>query len=294
MSTTRFVLIGIAWGLVAVSVSGQTVGKPEGQNPHAAVTKNTPGSVCIGCHKALVEQAVVHGPVAAESCGECHVPQPAGKPGRMTLAKGATKDNTAPLCTGCHEEVGAQLKKEFVHGPVASGDCSSCHDPHGSAFPLMLAAERTASCLVCHDSIAAAVKQKARHSPALASCGLCHDPHASEHPAQLRARGNALCHGCHFNESAPPPAGAKPLLFGRELPEAQQKLVTGAPRVALDAMGRRGHPNLGHPVAGVPDRSDQKRMLSCSSCHQPHGAAGRPLLQFGLTSVMELCLKCHK
>jgi predicted CXXCH cytochrome family protein len=290
----RLALILLACGLAAVSVSGQITAKPDSPNPHSTLAKDAPGSDCVACHKAVVAKAVLHGPVAGESCSECHVLPAAGKPGKMTLAKEATKDNTAPLCTGCHEDVGVQLKKAHVHGPVASGDCISCHDPHGSDFPLLLAAEKTASCLVCHDSVAAAVKQKSPHSPAVASCGLCHDPHASEHPAQLRAAGNALCHGCHINEGAPPPPGAKPLLFGRELPGAEQKFMTGAQRVALDAMGRRGHPNLGHPVAGVPDKADKKRMLSCVSCHDPHGAAGRPLLQFGLTSPLELCLKCHK
>ena len=261
---------------------------------HAAVTSETRDADCAACHKALLANAVLHGPVAAGSCSACHVAPAAGRLGPMTLAKGATRDNTAPLCVGCHEDVGARLKEAHVHGPVASGDCISCHDAHGSAFPLFLSASRRDSCLVCHDAVAAALGEAFPHDPAAASCGMCHDPHASAHPAQLREPGNGLCLACHVGQPPAVPAGSAPSLFGRELSASEQTLVGTAGRIALDAMGRRGHPNLGHPVSGVPDPTDRTKTLSCVSCHQPHGAAGRPMLQFGLLSTMELCLKCHK
>ena len=305
MIITRLTVYAAALLSAHIAISGQTAepvaarqspgqAAPAKANPHAAVTADTKDAECVECHKDVTAKPELHAPAAAESCLECHVAPPAGKPGPMSLAKGATKDNTAPLCTSCHEAVGQRLKEAQVHGPVASGDCISCHDAHGSDFPLFLAASRKDSCLMCHDTVSAALGEKMPHAPAAQGCGICHDPHGSANPAQLRAAGNALCSACHVASPAPAAAGSAPALFGRDLPEAERKLVSDAGRIALDAMGRRGHPNMEHPVAGVPDPNDKTRMLSCVSCHQPHGAAGKPLLQFGLTSTMELCLKCHK
>lgn len=301
MSHTKFTVLvaALMCAHLALTQTPRAAGQSQApatpkQPAHSTVTAETKDSACVGCHKEVLAREVLHGPVAAESCTDCHVAPPAGQGAMMTLAKGATKDNTAPLCINCHEDVGERLKEAHVHGPVASGDCISCHDAHGSAFPLFLPAAKTDTCLLCHDTIGTALKEKARHAPAAANCGTCHDPHASPNPGQLRAAGNVLCQGCHQGKPADVTPGKAPSLFGRELPEAEQRFLLEAPRIALDAMGRRGHPNVDHPVAGVPDPNDTKRMLSCVSCHQPHGAAERPLLQFGLKSTLELCLRCHK
>jgi predicted CXXCH cytochrome family protein len=82
-------------------------------------------------------------------------------------------------------------------------------------------------------------------------------------------------------------------LFGR-MPADGDRLIATAPHVALDKSLRAGHPTIGHPVDGRRDPAEPTRDLRCTSCHNPHGAAGAKLLRFGATGTSPLCVRCHK
>ena len=81
---------------------------------------------CRGCHRAIEQGENVHAPVAGGECSSCHR-ESGGKvhpreKGAVTLvAEGAQ------LCYQCHDSKAA---KKYIHSPVASGDCTACHDPH--------------------------------------------------------------------------------------------------------------------------------------------------------------------
>ena len=112
-----------------------------------------------------------HGPYAARLCEACHQKQ--------TNVLIVPKQD---LCYRCHD---LQLNKKYVHGPLASGGCVVCHDPHSSPYRHLLVAESSTFCLRCHD--AGEVSQNPAHQQAgEAQCTDCHDAHMSDHPYLLK------------------------------------------------------------------------------------------------------------
>ena len=106
-----------------------------------------------------------HGPYAARLCNACH-------------EAAATNALVAPpdqLCFRCHE---LKLDKQYVHGPLASGGCLACHDPHSSQYRYLLVAESDDFCLRCHDK--GAIAKNGAHAGIEAECTTCHDAHMSD------------------------------------------------------------------------------------------------------------------
>lgn len=265
------------------------VGRAAAGNGHPPVTGGD-GEACATCHSEVTSQRELHGPVAAGTCSACH--QLVERDGRTTtaLAHGARHGDTARLCVACHEEFGERMKNEHLHAPVAAGDCTSCHDPHGSRFRFQLPEEGNRACLACHVDLAEALNQPFRHGPAVASCTICHDPHAAKFPSQLRGSVNRVCLACHLEARVSGTIDDPATLFGAR--EAQG--LAAGPTIRLDPSLRSGHPNRGHPVEGPKDPSARGRPLTCMSCHNPHGTSGRKLLRFGAMGTSSLCIRCHQ
>jgi predicted CXXCH cytochrome family protein len=112
-----------------------------------------------------------HGPFAARLCQSCH-------------QAGAMNALVAPgdaLCFRCHD---LRLDKPYVHGPLASGGCLVCHDPHRSRYPALLVSASDGFCSHCH---AASSLQPIRgHESSDAQCTACHDAHMSDRPHLLK------------------------------------------------------------------------------------------------------------
>jgi predicted CXXCH cytochrome family protein len=111
-----------------------------------------------------------HGPYAAKQCDGCHVKAS----NRLVLP-------IEDLCFQCHS---LDLRKKHLHGPLASGGCNVCHDPHGSMHPFLLVAEAREFCLTCHD--ANAIAKRDVHQEAEAQCTKCHDAHSSDNEYLLK------------------------------------------------------------------------------------------------------------
>jgi len=260
---------------------------------HPPVAPDNPAA-CTTCHAPVRSHRVMHGPAAVSACTTCHAPVESGGRRRIGLARGARSGDTRQLCISCHEDVGTRLKSAHLHAPVAAGDCTACHDPHGSEFRYQLPVEGNQACLTCHEDVAAAMTQAVKHSPALARCTLCHDAHASGQPSQLRADANVVCLACHVEVGARQRAAGPADVFGKSAATTHGHLADTAPRIRLDAAMLRGHPTLGHPVAAGKDPLRPGRTFTCASCHNPHGASARGLLRFGATGVSSLCIRCHQ
>jgi predicted CXXCH cytochrome family protein len=112
-----------------------------------------------------------HGPYAAKLCGACH----------QSAAANSFVAPREQLCVRCHE---LKLDKPHVHGPLASGGCMTCHDPHSSQYRSLLVSEFDGFCFRCHDRDA--VASVAVHAGMEAECTSCHDPHASDQQFLLR------------------------------------------------------------------------------------------------------------
>jgi predicted CXXCH cytochrome family protein len=106
-----------------------------------------------------------HGPYAAHLCSACHE-------AAATNALVLPRDQ---LCFKCHE---VRLDRKFVHGPVASGGCLVCHDPHSSRNPRLVVSGPGTVCFQCHDP--RDVARAEGHEGVESGCTGCHDAHASD------------------------------------------------------------------------------------------------------------------
>ena len=155
------------------------------------------------------------------------------------------------------------MQKSYVHGPAATGDCTVCHDPHGGEFPYMLWADpKVDLCIACHTDKQDVKKKKkgfVEHGIIEGlGCSACHSPHASDYRFQLAGSINDVCVSCHI----------------------AMKGIT------------EGHPVGNHPLSDVDDPRRKGRELSCTSCHNPHGANYQYLL-IGSLLGGHVCSKCH-
>jgi predicted CXXCH cytochrome family protein len=293
-ATAKHMLLitALAASPLSVATGVRQIGKPAAVREHPAVAGDA-GAACTTCHAEVTSARVMHGPVAAGQCSACHVVDASRGPRRIALKGGGSNRDTTALCVSCHDDIANRLKQPHRHAPVASGACTTCHDPHGSPFRFQLPAEGDRACVRCHQDIEEALAQPTVHPPAAASCRICHDSHAGAHPSQLRARSNAVCAACHVTAPADRTIADAGVLFGRHPDDIVDRLVASGSRILLDTSLAFGHPTIGHPVDRRQDPTRKGRALDCASCHNPHGSAGPKLLRFGAQGISSLCIRCH-
>lgn len=142
-------------------------GVPPPKPPEEAAPKVAGTSAARSRHTGYRE----HGPYAAKLCTACHV-------------TGSLSELVAPreqLCFRCHE---LETGKKYVHGPLASGGCLACHDPHSSQYRYFLVSESDSFCFRCHDQ--QLVARNPAHADVGEECTRCHDPHMSNREYLLR------------------------------------------------------------------------------------------------------------
>jgi DmsE family decaheme c-type cytochrome len=139
-----------------------------------------------------------------------------------------TKATQPEVCVACHKTQRAQLLRISTH-PVAAGEmsCSSCHNPHGSIGPRLMAKNSVnETCYTCHADRRGPFLWE--HSPASEDCTNCHTPHGSNNAPLLKARSPFLCQECHTSDHSGPMNSGANLLTGDAttvgglLPLAQQ------------------------------------------------------------------------
>ncbi|MFA6147210.1 MAG: cytochrome c3 family protein [bacterium] len=187
-------------------------------------------------------------PALDDGCEGCH-----------TLEDGKLKaKEQKEACYACHNDFSKAEggKKVFLHAPVASGECTACHDPHFAVRPKLQKIGK--GCLECHDPFATSGSV---HLPAgNGECRVCHGPHASQAPKQLVRPGNDLCLECH-----------------KELHRSHRSSSSSPSSVG--AMSR------------VPDDFPVERgELVCLGCHVPHQSPNTRLFR---KAQDELCKICH-
>lgn len=136
---------------------------------------------CFTCHASIRAKGMrrSHHPVreGKMGCASCHNPH--GAAGEKLVAAGSVNE----LCFSCHQDKRGPFLWE--HSPVRE-DCLTCHAPHGSNHPAMLAARITQLCQSCH--------QQGRHQTLAGlpqavwntnkQCVNCHAQiHGSNHPS---------------------------------------------------------------------------------------------------------------
>jgi len=195
-------------------------------DPHGTPYKfqlvESPPTLCYNCHAdkkdSISAAKVQHKPINDEgSCVNCHTPH-------SSNFNPMLKAGGADLCLMCHNKPmdGLENMKALLdanpdkHGPVITGDCSACHNPHGSDYYRILIAtfpkefytpyetDKYALCFSCHNQDIAideftttltgfrngdhnlhfvhVNKEKGR------TCRACHEIHAGKQPKHIKEK----------------------------------------------------------------------------------------------------------
>ena len=186
------------------------------RKPH--LVRGDGNTLWLNCHSEinqLLNFPVTH-PPAKEDCLTCHKPHYSEKNNLLV-------DDEGKLCQTCHDPADLKVTKEFVHTPVGEGDCTGCHNPHGSIQPKLvtgrampvnekgvtilrtpiLTGKSADLCYSCHESLEQQFRIGIVHKPVAAgNCEACHEVHGSDHYGLIKEEPAALCGTCHaINDS---------------------------------------------------------------------------------------------
>lgn len=208
---------------------------------------------CYSCHSLIQDQFRSHVTNNGKLCTNCHRMK-----ADLSWERIGIFTDMNP-CFLCHKDKIGEFAQDFIHGPVAGGTCTVCHNPHGSEFKKNLRSPVPVLCLFCHNSI----EERAEgflHKPFLdGKCIDCHDPHATGNKWVLVKESGALCLNCH-----------------------QEDVAEGAHSHPTDTKPSK-------PLSGNLTL-DEGGHLECSTCHYSHSSKAEFLLR---TSTDHACLGCH-
>lgn len=109
----------------------------------------------------------IHYPYEERVCASCHSEQ-------------SLENMVEPqpgLCYICHEDLSERYK--YLHGPVAGGYCTACHNPHMSENQKLLRITGDELCFYCHDKESVLSNEMHEGLDGML-CTDCHNPHGGE------------------------------------------------------------------------------------------------------------------
>lgn len=212
-------------------------------------------------NKNAEPEFLVHAPYAENKCESCH-------------EKGFSNSLILPipeLCFSCHEDFNDEYKT--LHGPVATGYCTACHNPHMSKSENLLERTNQELCLHCHQS-EQIFKGKMHLKIENKNCTDCHGAHGGENKAMLIA---GTCYNCHENLNEKYPFLHGPVASGNcnachstHDSKSKNLLVTATQDLCYSC--HNSEQVLKNPV------HKKIKKNNCFECHNAHGGADRSIL----------------
>jgi predicted CXXCH cytochrome family protein len=224
------------------------------------------------------------------------------------------------LCTSCHQRETPEFQARHGGYRAGKGDCTSCHDPHGSPGPGLtlayrhqpydakecaachtgtdgLKSEGAALCTTCHGNHAQDLVKPAPHAAVTGEdgCLSCHSPHAGRTKSLLATDTvGATCLTCHdrklFEGSLKHPDMTE-CGTCHEPHGSETAGILVAPQAELCSTCHDPSQSHSHPFAGPAKDPRTGDELRCSSCHHPHSGELEQLLTHDKTR--DLCVQCH-
>lgn len=190
----------------------------------------------------------------------------------------------------CHSQMG---KGNFVHGPVGSGTCIACHNPHGTSFKSMITRPGAKGCYICHEAEAEEFKGKVIHAPVSeGGCIDCHDPHQSSLKFQLKGSSQQdLCFNCHDSKLIKqsnlhtPLKGGDCIVCHNAHSSPNKKLLPMPSEKLCFSCHADVEKGLKKKYVHKPVKEN------CQECHDPHASSQKAQLR---KVQNEMCIDCHK
>jgi predicted CXXCH cytochrome family protein len=262
-------------------------------------------------------------------CGTCHSPHGAGAAPDADPA-GVTsffreKNIDSSLCVMCHSKE-ADFTRSNSHPlrPASfklpdtlfeSGSkpasvenkviCQTCHKAHGASGNHITVVDNKDSklCLTCHDAQKSLLATqhdlrssfpdekniKAERPVESGPCGVCHMPHNSANKllwAKTLPEGKEskarFCLSCHSKGNV----AEKVIITGTSHP------LNVKPFEKIRALAGSEKP-FTLPLFNMRGGLDKKGVMTCATCHDPHGAKAGPAASFLRDQQQVLCEACH-
>lgn len=197
----------------------------------------------------------IHHPFKERKCFNCHDERNRTK-GKLPLIE---------LCYSCHD--GFKNKYSVNHGPVETGRCTMCHNPHKSEEIKLLYSVKQDLCLQCHESHD--VMANTFHANiGEQSCFDCHNPHGGENSNFLKKESCLQCHTNIIenknNLHGPVDAGECAICHLPHEAKEPKLLVSIGNTLCLGCHDNDVVYSKGYHV--------KKNKQNCSLCHDPHGS----------------------
>lgn len=151
-------------------------GSAEASPPPTPVAENTPKETeCATsqCHPALAAKQPPL-PKGHADCRHCH--QDDGKTKSHPQTGEKTFTLTPDSCLGCHQKI---TDYDYLHPPVAAGDCLVCHTFHSSNPALIAEGSEQVLCSKCHRPVTREGDTQLHGDVAKKKCTSCHTVHGS-------------------------------------------------------------------------------------------------------------------
>ena len=173
-------------------------------------------AACLNCHTGTkrMDWAGSQHETRELACTNCHQIMT-----QVSERNQLKRANTVETCGQCHKRQMRSQQMSVSRMPVLEQkmQCTSCHNPHGSANErLLLEPSVNETCYTCHAEKRGPFLWE--HAPVTESCANCHEPHGSRHEKLLSVPKPRLCQQCHLESSHPtsPQTASSRFVVGRQ------------------------------------------------------------------------------